>query len=66
MSKLGSATFREGTSHTKPITDIRWNADGSLLASASFDKSVKVASIEQSGNVIHYHNNMITFIYLIL
>jgi hypothetical protein len=65
--KLGSVTFREGNSHSKPVGDVRWNCSGFILfpplslqtnillgdylASASFDKTTKIGQLDNNGNV---------------
>ena len=46
-----SHSVRETALHTKPITDIKWNCDGSYLSAASYDKTVKIHILESNGSI---------------
>ena len=43
--------MRETALHTKQITDIKWNCDGSYLSAASYDKTVKIHSYESNSSI---------------
>lgn len=51
---LGVPSIRDAITHSKTVADIRWNNDGSFLASASFDKNVKIGSLDVTGNVLFF------------
>lgn len=43
--------FKDINFHSKVLLDIDWNVDGQYLGSSSYDKTVKIGQLEQSGNV---------------
>ena len=43
-------------SHSKPLTDVKWNCDGNYASTASYDKSVKIHLLESSGSLKTVHS----------
>jgi THO complex subunit 3 len=52
---FSSGVVTDVVQHVKPVVDLKWNCDGSYLGSASYDKSVKLYSLDSSGvlKVVH-------------
>lgn len=48
---LSFGTVTDIVGHTKPVVDLKWNCDGSYLGSVSYDKSVKLYSLDSSGTL---------------
>ena len=47
---FNSYSIRDISIHTKPLADVKWNCDGSLLATAGYDKNIKIHSLDNSSS----------------
>merc|ERR1719487_944750 len=55
---MAAYTIRDGNPHSKPVGDVKWNANGEYLGSVSFDKSFKVGQMDNNGNYRTVHSNI--------
>jgi WD40 repeat protein len=46
-----------GSKHTSRVTSVAWSARGTRIASASYDKTVRVWDVIDGGNLITYHGH---------